>query len=345
VARYRPIDVRLWSDRRFLSLSDEGKLLWVFLLTTPSTLSIPGVIIGGEASLSEQLGWSVEQFREQFQEIVRVGLKVRMEGRVWWLTNAMKYQPPKNPNAVKAWAKAWDEIPEVDLKRLIWQAAKIACKTWNILFTKLFPKQFGEQFGQLSLEQLDTGTVTRSGSGTVTRSETGSGSGSPAPPAIQIQSEPALTLVPLPIGCDPDREKLKREVVAVIGPKHAEAFARVKAHHKLTGWGPSVIGKFEELRELLDSMPVLDDAMERCEYALKIQETQAMEEGTLKYLGESMWKRATFNKTLTFEIADVNGSRSSSGSGKKSVFEIGDEVRAELEAAEAAAKQTPGGNK
>lgn len=159
MAKYRPVDIRLWSDRKFLALGDQGRLLWVFLMTTPSALPIPGVIVAGDAALAEQLGWSPERFTERFRELFDVGLSVRREGRVTWLPNALKYQPPHNPNAVKCWAGVWDDVPECSLKHDIWQALKIACKSWDRLFAKLFT------------EPLDICSPNRSGNGSTQKQD------------------------------------------------------------------------------------------------------------------------------------------------------------------------------
>ena len=140
MAKYRPIDLRIWSDRKFMSLSDEARLLWVFLLTAPSSLPIPGVLIGGPATFAERLGWDVERYGERFREVAESGIGVRSQGQVVWLRNALKYQPPANPNVVIGWAKTWDDIPEVPLKHEIWQALKIACKPWSRIFAKRFPE-------------------------------------------------------------------------------------------------------------------------------------------------------------------------------------------------------------
>ena len=137
MANWRPVEVRLWSDRKFLACSDRARLLWLFLLTCPS-LPIPGVVIGGDAALAELLGWSTEQFEELFRELSRNGLKAHREGRLLWLPNGLKYQRPMNPNMVIGWSKKWDDVPEGNLKCDIWQALKITCKRWSILFAKLF---------------------------------------------------------------------------------------------------------------------------------------------------------------------------------------------------------------
>ncbi len=150
MAKWRPIDTRLWHDRKFLALGDDARLLWLYLLTSPSTISIPGVIVAGEGAMSEHLGWTVERFRTRISEIERSGVSMRHEGRLTWLPNALRYQPPSNPNAVKSWAKAWDDVPEGALKTELWQALKIACKSWSGLFAKGFREPLHDGYANRS---------------------------------------------------------------------------------------------------------------------------------------------------------------------------------------------------
>jgi uncharacterized phage protein (TIGR02220 family) len=153
MAKYRPIDTRVWNDRKFLSLSQDGRMLWLFLLTSPSTLAIPGVLVAGEAAIAEQLHWDSKRLRERFGELFQRGLGIKVEGRLVWLCNATKYQPPANPNMIVGWAKCWDDVPECNLKHDIWQALKTACKSWN----RTFEKQFAEPFRDGSSNGLGNG--------------------------------------------------------------------------------------------------------------------------------------------------------------------------------------------
>jgi hypothetical protein len=89
----------------------------MFLLTGPQTSNIPGLFRAGEMALAEELGWSVEAFREAFGEVFRKGLaEADWKARVVWVPNAVKYNRPESPNVVKSWRYAWDEIPECSLK-------------------------------------------------------------------------------------------------------------------------------------------------------------------------------------------------------------------------------------
>lgn len=118
--RYRIIESRMWGDEKIRRLTHPqpcGLSLWVYLLTGPHTTSIPGLFVAGEMSLAEALGWPIEGFREGFRELLREGLaKADWAARVVWIPNAIKCNPPANPNVVKGWLSYLVEIPECSLK-------------------------------------------------------------------------------------------------------------------------------------------------------------------------------------------------------------------------------------
>ena len=73
MARYRKVDCRVWNDEKFRVLSDDAKLVWLFLLTHPYMTPIGGMraTIPGLAS---ELGWTERRFRKAFQEAFRKGM-------------------------------------------------------------------------------------------------------------------------------------------------------------------------------------------------------------------------------------------------------------------------------
>jgi hypothetical protein len=120
MARYRKIDVRMWNDQKFRRLTapkPNGRDLWQFLLTGPSTSNIPGVYRAYEETLAREIGWSVEGFREAFREVFREGMaKADWQAGLVLIPNAIKYDPPQSPNVIRSWADTWDELPECALK-------------------------------------------------------------------------------------------------------------------------------------------------------------------------------------------------------------------------------------
>jgi len=120
LSRYRKIEVRTWSDEKFRRLSPmqpSGRALWLFLLTGPHTGPIPGLFRAGRASMAEELEWSLEAFDERFRELCAEGMvNADFKARLVWLPNAIKHNPPDNPNVVKSWVQEVDLLPECDLK-------------------------------------------------------------------------------------------------------------------------------------------------------------------------------------------------------------------------------------
>lgn len=142
MSRYRTIDVRMHGDEKFRSLTrpqPNGRSLWYHLLTGPSTGPIPGLYSCGEMAMAEELNWPIEGFRKAFREPFAKGMvKADWDARLIWVPNAVRYNPPANPNVVKSWRSPWDELPECALK----------IEAWHVLkeFTEGLGKGFGEAF-------------------------------------------------------------------------------------------------------------------------------------------------------------------------------------------------------
>jgi hypothetical protein len=130
--RYRKVSTRIWADDRFMRLSTpqpNAQSLFLYLLTGPHTTCIPGVIVAGEASLAEALGWPMEGFREAFRELLAEGsddghahplVMADLRSRLIFLPRAARHNQPENPNVVKSWKIQWSEVPECDLKVTVW---------------------------------------------------------------------------------------------------------------------------------------------------------------------------------------------------------------------------------
>lgn len=172
MAKWRPVDVRVWNDRKVLALSDRGKVLWLYLLTSPFMLPIPGVIVAGEMAIAEQLGWQPKGVGEGFGELLAKGLGVARFERLIWLRKALVYQPICGPNHIAAVAKCWDDVPHCAMKHDIWVELRNACKGWSKLFEKGVPEPLLNPIDNPIAEPIGDPIHTVSGSGS------GSGTGS-----------------------------------------------------------------------------------------------------------------------------------------------------------------------
>jgi hypothetical protein len=119
MGRYRKIETKIWSDKKFKQLSGlqpSGQGLWLFLLSAPQTGPVPGLFHAGRASLAEELGWDQDDFDKAFKELENQGLvKADFKAKLIWLPNAIKYNLPESPNVVKSWANELEQLPECDL--------------------------------------------------------------------------------------------------------------------------------------------------------------------------------------------------------------------------------------
>src|SRR5688572_5715648 len=148
MARYRKIDVRLWSDEKFRSLSappPNGQDCWMYLLTNRYTTSIPGLYAAFEETLARDLGWSLEGFRESFREVSRKAMaKADWTAGLVFIPNAFSYNKPESPNVVKGWQTVWDELPECPLKTEAFEHLKQEFKDLPEGYRKAFGKAFGK---------------------------------------------------------------------------------------------------------------------------------------------------------------------------------------------------------
>ena len=161
MSRYRKIDPRIWNDEKFRTLSDRGKLVFLFLLTHPSMTSL-GAMRATIPGLAAELGWQEKAFREAFREGLSKGLfKVHEKASCVLVPNFLKYNRPESPNVVKAWVVALDLIPECKLKvELIQQVKAFAealpeafAEALPEAFTKDLPKSMPNQEQEQELEQ------------------------------------------------------------------------------------------------------------------------------------------------------------------------------------------------
>jgi hypothetical protein len=154
MARYRKIDIRMWGDREVLRLSrpqPNGQSLWVYLLAGPATGIIPGAYRLREGGLADELGWTVEGFREAFAEVsgeafrhgFRHGAEKPLAKADWaagmvWVPKAIKHNPPQSIHVVSSWKVAWDELPECDLKLEAYQGLRAYLEGMSKGFVKAF---------------------------------------------------------------------------------------------------------------------------------------------------------------------------------------------------------------
>jgi len=142
MARYRKIDPRIWNDAKFRTLSDNGKLAFLFLLTHPHMTPL-GAMRATMDGLAAELGWTVKAFQKAFAEAFRKAMvKHDPDACFIGLPNFLKYNSPESPNVVKSWAASLDLIPECNLKVELLQEVKGFAEALSKAFGEALPEGF-----------------------------------------------------------------------------------------------------------------------------------------------------------------------------------------------------------
>jgi hypothetical protein len=161
MARYAKIDRRIWNDARFRTLSERGKLVFLFLLTHPNSTML-GAMRASVPGLAAELEMSTKAFQEAFGEALSRGIAKHDLGASFiWLPNFLKYNRPESPNVVRSWPDAFDLIPECALKRDLFEQLKAfvegLSEGFKEAFAEAFPKDYGES---VTVTEAVTVTVT-----------------------------------------------------------------------------------------------------------------------------------------------------------------------------------------
>lgn len=158
---YRMVEVRMWQDPWFRSLTDSGRVLWIYLLTSNRSLSIPGVLIARQMVVSDDLNWPLEKTTEtlskEFGPLLGKEQYLRFErfshdtdSGLWVLPNALKpgkarpHSRRMNPNITKNWAHVWrNQVPQSELKNELYHLLEAFLDQFGKEYTDLFRKNAG----------------------------------------------------------------------------------------------------------------------------------------------------------------------------------------------------------
>ena len=154
MARYAKVHRSIWFDARFRSLTERGKLAFLFLLTHPS-MTMLGAMRATIPGLAAELEMPMKAFQEAFGEALAKGIvKYDLGASLLWFPNFLKYNRPESPNVVRSWPDAFELIPECGLKCELFEQLKGFIKGLSEGFQEAFREGFPE-----SVAVAVTGTV------------------------------------------------------------------------------------------------------------------------------------------------------------------------------------------
>lgn len=108
---YGKIHSSFWTSNDIRSMTEDGRTLAAYLLTSPHS-NMLGCFRIPLAYVSDDLKWTLERVSEGFAELFAKGFATLNEGSNWVVIHKfLKWNQPENPNVVKAAEKLFAQIP------------------------------------------------------------------------------------------------------------------------------------------------------------------------------------------------------------------------------------------
>ena len=131
---YGRVERKLWRNTVFRkSLSDDARLLWLYLLSTFREARLPGLVEATVLSIMEDLDWNnrcgavdeldgifkgLKKTTSALDELESLGWVVYSKSdRLLLVTNAVRHNLPQNEDIVTKWVKTLAEFPDSSTKR------------------------------------------------------------------------------------------------------------------------------------------------------------------------------------------------------------------------------------
>lgn len=118
MAEYRTIAIRFWSDAFVEALPASGKLLYLYLFTSPHTSNL-GILDISTARMAFDTGLPESDVDAILDGFERTGKIVRRDG-LTWVASFIRNQTSTSPKILTALSKLTPKIPSRALSREIW---------------------------------------------------------------------------------------------------------------------------------------------------------------------------------------------------------------------------------
>lgn len=152
---YTKIDELIWTDPKFNALSDDGKILFFYVLTNPHR-NMLGFYFLPTQYASFDLKWATQRLEKGLTELLQRDLiNYHFDTSIIFIKNFLRYNPLENPNQVKGAMNALSKIPvngiDHDLKAIIGTLTKPLYEP----LAKLLDKRLGKQEEQTEYEEKE----------------------------------------------------------------------------------------------------------------------------------------------------------------------------------------------
>lgn len=153
MSRYRKIDTRIWNDKKFNELSDDGKFVLFLFLSHPHLTPL-GAMRATIAGLASELRWDIDRFKKSLDECAAKNIVIYDDKAAFFrLCNFIKYNQPESPNVVRSWDQYLDYLPECGLKDDLIEGVESYITNRTDAFKEALPEVFVKAMPNQEQEQ------------------------------------------------------------------------------------------------------------------------------------------------------------------------------------------------
>ena len=110
--RYQKIHAQIWHDEKFVGLSCDAKLLFLYLLTSPHSNSLGIYVLPLQYAIAD-IGWNEKRLQKPFRELLGIGFILYDERvKLLCIKNHLKHNSIENENQSKYALKGLTSLPK-----------------------------------------------------------------------------------------------------------------------------------------------------------------------------------------------------------------------------------------
>ncbi|MEI6449156.1 MAG: hypothetical protein WCP98_04300 [Actinomycetes bacterium] len=138
---YYRVSPAIWRQRKW---TEDMRLLALYLLTCPHRTA-EGLFVLPLPYICGDMKWLPERLAEPFADLLADGFfEYDEEDEVCFIVKALHYQPPRNPNMVKAAIRRVQTVPETTLDEHFMNSALSYCQSLAESLAESLPKRYGQ---------------------------------------------------------------------------------------------------------------------------------------------------------------------------------------------------------
>lgn len=119
--RYQKVEVKIWNDEKFVTLSPSQKFLHLYLLTSPHS-NLAGIYTIKKGYICEDIQADIKDLDKDLERLLDMGLiRYDIATSIVYIPNFLKHNPITNPNQLKSAINILLDLPKNPFSSIVYQ--------------------------------------------------------------------------------------------------------------------------------------------------------------------------------------------------------------------------------